>query len=338
MQGRKLFLKAAFLSSWHNSSEQPARYQPLFQTMHFWLSKEGDVSIREQLTAQIKLAILSQDLKPGQKLPSTRELARRFQIHSNTVSAAYRELSEQGWVVMRAGSGIYVREFSRGVEIEAQLDLDNLIVEFLQVARRKGFSLGEIQSRIRHWLRLQPPDHFLVIDPNPEFREILIAEIKNATGFRVQGISIEDCANRSHLVGAIPVALYGHGEALTAALPPKTACLLIRTRSVTETLKDEKSPTAEDLIAVVSQWPAFLQYARSVLAAVKVDPDALSFRDAREAGWQKGLRATSFVITDAATAAHVPPGIRVRIFQVIADNSLTELRGYVEKFLIGKQV
>ena len=60
--------------------------------------KRERLPLREQLTAQIKLAILSQDLKPGQKLPSTREIARRFKIHSNTVSAAYRELSESGWV------------------------------------------------------------------------------------------------------------------------------------------------------------------------------------------------------------------------------------------------
>lgn len=301
--------------------------------MHFWLSKDGDVSIHEQLTAQIKLAILSQDLLPGQRLPSTRELARRLHIHSNTVSAAYRELAEQDWVEMRAGSGIYVRKFARSVELESQLGLDNLIVEFLQVARRKGFSLAEVQSRIKHWMRLQPPDHFLVIDPVPEFRDILIAEIKNATGFRVQGISIEDCANRINLVGAIPVTLYGHAEAVTAALPPKMACLLIRTRSVTETLKGETPPVPEDLIAIVSRWPTFLQYARSVLAAVHVDQDSLSFRDAREPGWQKGLRATSFVITDAATAAQIPPGVRIRTFQIIADTSLAELRNYVERFL-----
>ena len=57
--------------------------------MQLWLAKDSEVPLREQLIAQIKLAILSQDLKPGQKLPSTRELARRFKIHANTVSAAY---------------------------------------------------------------------------------------------------------------------------------------------------------------------------------------------------------------------------------------------------------
>ncbi len=306
--------------------------------MQIWLSKESEVSIREQLTAQIKLAILSQDLVPGEKLPSTRELARRLRIHSNTVSAAYRELSELGWVDMRTGSGIYVRKFTREVELEAKLNLDNLIVEFLQVARRKGFSLAEIQLRIKHWMRLQPPDHFLVIDPDQEFREILMAEIANATGFRVQGAGVEDCANRSKLVGAIPVALYGQAEKISAALPPKMACLLIRTRSVTETLKYETPPTAEDLIAIASRWPAFLQYARSVLAAVKVDQDSLSFRDARESGWQKGLRSASFIITDAAIASQVPPGVRVRTFQIISDASLTELRNYVEKFLTTEHI
>jgi len=301
--------------------------------MQIWLSKESDVPLREQLTAQIKLAILSQDLKPGQKLPSTRELARRFKIHSNTVSAAYRELSESGWVDMRAGSGIYVRTFKSETTVEAQLDLDNLIVEFLQVARRKGFSLAGIQSRIRHWMRLQPPDHFLVIDPNPDFRAVLMAEIKAATGFRVEGASVDDCANHSLLVGAVPVALYGQAEVVAAVLPPKMACLLIRTRSVPETLKDEKRPSENDLITVVSHWPDFLHFAHSVLAAVSVDPDSLSFRNTSEKGWERGLRASSFVITDAATAARVPPGIRVRVFRIIADSSLAELRNYVEKFL-----
>jgi DNA-binding transcriptional regulator YhcF (GntR family) len=301
--------------------------------MQLWLSKESDVPVREQLKAQIKLAILSHDLKPGQKLPSTRELARRFRIHANTVSAAYRELAGEGWVDLRAGSGIYVHTFKPDVALESQLDLDGLIIEFLRVARRKGFSLAEIQSRIRHWLRLQPPDHFLVIDPDQEFRSILITELRAALEFRVEGASLADCANRSTLVGSIPVALYGQAEMITAVLPDKMSCLLIHTRSVPETLKGEKMPSKDDLIIIVSRWPAFLQYAHSMLSALKIDPDSLNFRDAREPDWQKGLRAGTFVITDAATAEQIPASVRVRVFRIIADSSLAELRHYVEKFL-----
>jgi GntR family transcriptional regulator len=301
--------------------------------MQLWLSKESDVPVREQLKAQIKLAILSHDLKPGQKLPSTRELARRFQIHPNTVSAAYRELADENWVDLRAGSGIYVRIFKSDNALESQHGLDSLIIEFLQIARRKGFSLAEIQSRIRHWMRLQPPDHFLVIDPDQEFRSILIAELRAALEFRVEGASPTDCANRSILFGSIPVALYGQAESITAALPDKMSCLLVHTRSVPETLKDEKMPAPDDLIIIVSRWPAFLQYAHSILSALKIDPDTLSFRDARSPDWKKGLRAGTFVITDAATAVQIPSGVRVRVFRIIADSSLAEMRHYVEKFL-----
>src|SRR5918912_138314 len=152
---------------------------------------------------------VSRDLKPGQKLPSTRELARRFKIHSNTVSAAYRDLAERGWVELRRGSGIYVREHPGEQLAGVGLELDHLISAFLQAARQRGYSLGEIQARIKRLLELQPPDHFLVIESDEELRQILVAEIKEATGFRVLGAGLEACTNPQMLAGAQAVALYG---------------------------------------------------------------------------------------------------------------------------------
>ena len=75
--------------------------------MRLWLSHSSEVPLREQLVTQIRLGIISGDLPARQKLPSTRELARRFHIHANTVSAAYRELQRSGWVEFRKGSGVY---------------------------------------------------------------------------------------------------------------------------------------------------------------------------------------------------------------------------------------
>ena len=76
--------------------------------MRLWLSKNSEVPIREQLVTQIVLGIVSNDLKISERLPSTRDLARRYDIHANTVSAAYRELARRGWVQFRKGSGVYV--------------------------------------------------------------------------------------------------------------------------------------------------------------------------------------------------------------------------------------
>jgi GntR family transcriptional regulator len=74
--------------------------------MRLWISKNSEVPIREQLVTQIVLGIASSDLRVAERLPSTRELARRYDIHANTVSAAYRELAKRGWVEFRKGSGV----------------------------------------------------------------------------------------------------------------------------------------------------------------------------------------------------------------------------------------
>ena len=58
----------------------------------------------------------------------------------------------------------------------------------------------------------------------------------------------------------------------------------------------------------------------------------LSFRDAREKHWQKGLRS-SIVVTDVVTADQLPGGCRPLILSLIAESSLQELRQFVDQFL-----
>jgi GntR family transcriptional regulator len=77
------------------------------------------------------------------------------------------------------------------------LQLDQLISAFLKIAREHGFTLAEIRSRVKGWLDFQPPDHFLIIEPEPELRRILVAEIHAATGFPVQGVGLEQESART---------------------------------------------------------------------------------------------------------------------------------------------
>lgn len=302
--------------------------------MRIWLSKNSEVPVREQLATQVILGIISDDLKPGQKLPSTRELARRFKIHSNTVSAAYRDLAERGWVELRKGSGIYVRQHPGDAAATTGLELDQLISVFLQAARERGYSLAEIQTRIKRLLEAQPPDHFLVIEPDEGLREILVAEIKEATAFRALGAGLEVCADPAMLAGGAPVVLYGQeGERIRAALPPGASCLMLHSRSVPASMQGREPPPPDALVAVVSHWPEFLRWARTMLVAAGIDPAALNFRDARRDGWQRGLRSSAFVITDTLTATLLPKGCDIRIFRIIADSSLDELRNFIKQEL-----
>lgn len=304
--------------------------------MRLWLSKNSEVPLREQLVRQVMLGVVSGDLKPGQRLPSTRELARRFRIHSNTVSAAYRDLEGRGWLESRKGSGVYVRVLDDGAPAKPPPGgpgLDQLISSFLALARGQGFSLGEVQERIKHWLGLQPPDHFLVVEPDEGLREILLAEIREATGFAARGAGPEECRDEARLAGAAVIALYTRAEEVRAALPAGTTPLLLHARSVPDSISGQKPPSPDSLVSIVSRWPQFLEWSHVVLVAAGLDASALNFRDAREEGWERGLRASALVITDALTARSLPAGCHARVFRIVADSSLEELRSFVGQFL-----
>jgi len=297
--------------------------------MRLWISKNSEVPIREQLVTQIVLGIVSNDLKESERLPSTRDLARRYDIHANTVSSAYRELARRGWVEFRKGSGVYVR--TRNDEtVEHGLALDQLIARFFRNLREEGYSLADIHAGIDRSLSVQRPDHFLLLEPDPELREILVAEISSVTKVNVKGVGPEDVDGS--LTGAAPLVLYGHMDQFAERIKPEIDLLVLHSASVVERLRGQTRPSPDSLVAIISRWPEFLKWARTMLVAAGLDADALSFRDARERNWEKGLRSAAFVITDSLMAPRIPAGCEVKVFRILAESSLKEIREYSEKF------
>jgi DNA-binding transcriptional regulator YhcF (GntR family) len=296
--------------------------------MRIWISKNSEVPIREQLATQIVLGIVSSDLKIAERLPSTRELARRYDIHANTVSAAYRELARRGWVEFRKGSGVYVRARTDET-LESGLALEQLIARFFRNLREDGYSLADIQAGVQRALSVQGPDHFLLLEPDAELRSILIAEISTVTKVKVKGVGP---AELDGTTGAVPLVLYGHLREFADRVKPESDLLVLHSASIVESMRGETKPSRDALVAIVSRWPEFLRWARTLLVAAGLDGDALSFRDARARNWEKGLRSAAFVITDSLMAPRIPAGCEVKVFRVLAESSLKEIRSYAERF------
>jgi DNA-binding transcriptional regulator YhcF (GntR family) len=63
-----------------------------------------------QVASALRAAILTKKLQPGEKLPSGSQLAKRYGVARMTVQTAIRVLREEGLVVSRQGSGVFVRE------------------------------------------------------------------------------------------------------------------------------------------------------------------------------------------------------------------------------------
>jgi DNA-binding transcriptional regulator YhcF (GntR family) len=294
--------------------------------VRLWFSPSSEVPIYRQLVTQITLAILSGDLRPGDRLPSTRELARRFGIHPNTISAGYRELEREGWTETRHGSGVYVRAHTEPPTTPEQI-LDRHIAAFFRAVRQLNLSGTAIRERVALWITSPPPDHFLLIDPDAELREILLTEMRQLTTFPALGGTLEDCAKPEVLSTAVPVCRPSKTKLVRAALPTGIELITLQIRSAHRWLDPELPSLQGRLIGVVSLWPEFLVIARTMLIAAGLSPETLIFRDPRRPRWSRGLDQTGAIICDAHTAASrtLPTSPRIFIFPLLADSARDEL-------------
>jgi GntR family transcriptional regulator len=296
--------------------------------MQLWFARGSEVSIREQLVTQVVLGILSDDLAPGQRLPSTRELARRFKLHPNTVSAGYRQLQQERWVEFRRGSGVYIAAEKPEVVFSSAVALDQMIATLVRSARKSGVTLPALRARLRQWLELQPPDHFLLIEPDEELRRIVASEIQQQAAWPVQSCDLTDLP--AALDGAIALALPNRAAAVREALPAGSDLLTLEFRSVTASLAAYLPAPSAALVGIASRWPNFLKIARTMLIAVGFSADALIVRDAAQPNWQRGLKQTAAVVCDSLTAAELPTGCRAIPFSLLSEPSIAELRRYAE--------
>src|ERR1044071_558173 len=88
-----------------------------------------------QVAHALRAAILTKKFQPGDKLPSRQELAKTYEVAPMTVQNALRELREEGLIVSRQGSGVFVRERTErpvGLRphIERALAAENVTIDF----------------------------------------------------------------------------------------------------------------------------------------------------------------------------------------------------------------
>jgi GntR family transcriptional regulator len=299
--------------------------------MRFWITKNSDIPVHEQLVRQVVLAILSEDLRTGQKLPSVRALARRHHIHANTVSAAYHDLLEHGWLELRRGSGLYVR--SLRASTDAPLELDRLLAALLQAASNQGHEPEEVLRRLEHLVRPRTYERILVVEPEPAMREILHAEIAEHLSIRVEAVEHPGFPDSPRTVRApaadhsvIVVALPTRAAKVRQNLPPGVLCIPLKLRSVRASLEGQPRPGANVVVSIVSRSAEIRRGARAMLVAVGLDPECLCEVDANSSGWPNRLGLSALVITDAVAAKELPKGCAARVFRLIADSSIAELQ------------
>lgn len=104
----------------------------------------------EQLVWRVKQQIVQGILKPGDRLPSVRDMARQEQLNPNTVSKAYKQLETQQVITTVHGKGTYVRETATVPGDSAQVVASKKqLLTLLTEIRYLGVPLDEVVSWIK---------------------------------------------------------------------------------------------------------------------------------------------------------------------------------------------
>ncbi len=94
---------------------------------------------------QIRFLIACGALKPGDQLPSVRELAVKMRINPNTVVRTYRDLQQEKIIGGKWGEGNFVSgEIPELARREKELILAEQVHKLCEMAEKFGFSCDEI--------------------------------------------------------------------------------------------------------------------------------------------------------------------------------------------------
>ncbi len=124
----------------HNSLKQIGG-----EKLEIIVSNKASRPLYEQISTQIKAAIMSGELKTGEVIPSVRSLAKSLHISILTVQKAYSTLQEDGFIETTAGKGCYVSAQNQDFYLEEQQKkIEEKFAEAVELARSCGIKLDKL--------------------------------------------------------------------------------------------------------------------------------------------------------------------------------------------------
>lgn len=104
----------------------------------------SDMPIYTQLISQIKFAIVSGELPPGERMSTVRDLASEAGVNPNTMQRAFQELEREGLVFSQRSSGRFVTEDVSIIEKAKMALAQEHISKFISSMERLGYDRAEI--------------------------------------------------------------------------------------------------------------------------------------------------------------------------------------------------
>jgi GntR family transcriptional regulator len=104
------------------------------------LEFNNNIPIYLQVIEKIKQDIVSGKLKPGEKMPSSRDYSNELGINFNTVARVYRELENEEIVFTKRGLGTFITESDQIIEKLRYTMAKNQITAFIDGMKQLGYT------------------------------------------------------------------------------------------------------------------------------------------------------------------------------------------------------
>ena len=126
------------------------------KALHFQTDPRSGLPVYRQLMDQIKYYVASGGLKPGDQLPSIRDMATRASVNPTTVVMGYTELQHEGLVEMTHGTGAFIAaSSSRRADEERRKLIGQLAKQLVIEAKQLGASQTLVEEVVREeWNRM----------------------------------------------------------------------------------------------------------------------------------------------------------------------------------------
>jgi DNA-binding transcriptional regulator YhcF (GntR family) len=125
----------------------------LGQTITFQLNQTSGVPAYLQIVQQVEQALRMGTLRPGDRLPTVKQVVAEVTVNPNTVTKAYRELEHAGLAEGRQGVGTFVLRRPDGPPPEEQIRLARGLEIWVETARAAGLDDQAMEAMLRSLLR-----------------------------------------------------------------------------------------------------------------------------------------------------------------------------------------
>ncbi|MCG8484080.1 MAG: GntR family transcriptional regulator [Clostridia bacterium] len=109
---------------------------------------DNSTPIYLQVINKIKTDIITGELNPGDKMPSTRDLAKELGINPNTASRVYKEMELLNLCFTKRGLGTFITESNDVVDTIKNEMANQLIDDFVEGMKKLGMSYDEMVKLI----------------------------------------------------------------------------------------------------------------------------------------------------------------------------------------------